>query len=183
MNISEHAPAGAPRRSRWLPHPLMSLMLGASWLLLSNSLAPVHLISAAALGWGLPLLLRPLLGPALRVHWPTLWRLSFIVLWDIVVSNVTVARLVLGPMRRLRPAWVPVALATDHDMVNALLATIITTTPGTVSCTIDEKRGEILVHALDCENPVAMAADIKARYEAPLMQIFGVHPQPEGDKA
>ena len=54
----------------------------------------------------------------------------------------------------------------------ALLATIITTTPGTVSCTIDEERNEILVHALNCDDPAQMAADIKARYEAPLLAIF-----------
>jgi multisubunit Na+/H+ antiporter MnhE subunit len=32
-----------------------------------------------------------------------------------------------------------------------LLATIITTTPGTVSCIVDEERRLIWVHALDCD--------------------------------
>ena len=38
---------------------------------------------------------------------------------------------------------------------------------------IDEARREILVHALDCRDAPAMAADIKARYEAALLEIFG----------
>jgi multicomponent K+:H+ antiporter subunit E len=29
------------------------------------------------------------------------------------------------------------------------------------------------VHALDCADPAALAAQIKARYERPLMEIFG----------
>ena len=33
-------------------------------------------------------------------------------------------------------------------------------------------RRAILVHALDCSDPDAMVADIKARYEAPLKEIF-----------
>lgn len=31
----------------------------------------------------------------------------------------------------MQPAWLPVPLACDHPRVNALFATIITTTPGT----------------------------------------------------
>jgi multicomponent K+:H+ antiporter subunit E len=54
-----------------------------------------------------------------------------------------------------------------------LLATIITTTPGTVSCVVDEAAQRILVHALDgSAGAAAIAADIKARYEAPLKEIF-----------
>ena len=108
------------------------------------------------------------------LHWPTVVRLLLVVLWDIVVSNITVARLTLGSMQRPRPAWLRVPLATDHPRVNALFASIITTTPGTVSMTIDEERREILVHALNCDDPQAMVADMKARYEAPLMRIFQV---------
>ena len=54
-----------------------------------------------------------------------------------------------------------------------LLATIITTTPGTVSCIVDEQRRMILVHALDCDDVAQMAAQIKQRYEKPLGEILG----------
>jgi multicomponent K+:H+ antiporter subunit E len=68
---------------------------------------------------------------------------------------------------------VRVPLALDDEIAITLLAAIITTTPGTVSCVVDETRREIVVHALDCADPVAMAAQIKARYERPLQEIFG----------
>jgi multicomponent K+:H+ antiporter subunit E len=45
-------------------------------------------------------------------------------------------------------------------------------TPGTVSAEISESRREILVHALNVEDPEALVRDIKARYEAPLAEIF-----------
>ncbi|MDZ4131012.1 MAG: hypothetical protein U1E02_43600 [Hydrogenophaga sp.] len=38
---------------------------------------------------------------------------------------------------------------------------------------VDEQRHEILVHALNCDDPQAMIDEMKNRYEAPLMQIFG----------
>ena len=156
----------------WFPHPLMSLLLAATWLALSHSLALVHLLSALLLAWVVPRLIHPFMGPPSRIQWGPAARLTMVVLRDIVVSNITVARLVLGPMDRPQPAWIPVVLDTDHPMVNSLLATIITTTPGTVSATIDEERGLIWVHALDCQDIQAMAQDMKDRYEAPLITIF-----------
>lgn len=156
----------------WFPHPLMSLLLAATWLALSHSLALVHLLSALLLAWVVPRLVHPFLGPANRIQWAPAIRLTWVVLHDIVVSNITVARLVLGPMAKPQPAWVPVTLDSRHPMVNSLFATIITTTPGTVSATIDESQGLIWVHALDCQDIAAMAQDMKTRYEAPLIEIF-----------
>jgi len=93
---------------------------------------------------------------------------------DIIKSNIRVAKQVLGPMKNLKPKWYRVPLDTDHEHVNTVLAMIITTTPGTVSAGIDDERGDILVHALNCDDPEAEILDIKARYEAPLLAIFNV---------
>lgn len=158
----------------WLAHPVLSLLLGLSWLALSHSLEPVHLLSALLIGLIVPRLLKPFLTQASVVHWPTALRLLLVVLWDIVVSNVVVARLVLGPLARMQPAWMEVPLESDHHRVNALFASIITTTPGTVSAVIDETRGLILVHALNCDDAPAMVADMKNRYEAPLLRAFHI---------
>ena len=167
-------PAGEPRRLGWLPHPLLSALLAGVFLLLYESLHPAQVLWAVILGVALPWLVRGFLGPASHVHaWGTALHFTFVVLWDIVVSNLTVARIVLDPSSRPRPAWVPVPLALRHEGAVTLLASIITMTPGTVSCVVDEGRRQILVHALDCADPTALAADIKARYEAPLQEIFG----------
>lgn len=158
----------------WFAHPALSALLAVAWLLLRESLAPVDLLWAVVLGLLIPRLIHRFLGPALRPRaWWTVVRLAFVVLYDIVVSNVTVARLVLDPASAPSPAWVPVKLDTRHPTAVALFATIITTTPGTVSCVVDEQRGEILVHALDCDDVAAAALQMKERYERPLMEIFG----------
>lgn len=161
------------RKAGWFNHPVLSVLLGVSWLALSHSVELVHLLSALLIGLILPRLLHPFLTPADNIQWMAALRLTAVVLKDIVLSNITVARLVLGPMSTPQPAWLPVPLATDHPRINALFATIITTTPGTVSCVIDEQRHEILVHALNCDDAQAMIDDMKNRYETPLMQIFG----------
>ena len=168
-------PSGEDRNpAGWFSHPALSVLLAVVWLLLRESAAPADLIGAVVIGLVVPRLVHRFLGPPTRPR--ALWvalRFTFVVLWDIVVSNLTVARIVLNPASDPHPAWVPVALETRHPLAITLLATIITTTPGTVSCVVDDERGEILVHALDCDDPAALAAQIKARYERPLMEIFG----------
>lgn len=171
------------KRKTWLTHPWLTGLLAASWLLLQHSLEPVHLLSAVLIGLVIPRLLHDFLPRATTLRLAPVLHLTWVVLWDIVISNITVARLVLGPVSKLRPAWVPVPLALTHPTAISLLATIITTTPGTLSCTVDEQQCQILVHALDCENPVQMASDIKNRYEVPLLAIFEHTRPPTGEIA
>ena len=169
-------------KSRWFGRPWLSVLLAVSWLLLQHALAPVHLISAVLIGLVVPRLLHGFLPAMAPVQLVPAVRLLAVVLWDIVLSNFVVARLVLGPLSRPRPAWVTVPLALTHPTAISLLASIITTTPGTVSCTVDEQRRLILVHALECSDAAQMAADIKARYEGPLLAIYE-HTQQQGDNA
>jgi multicomponent K+:H+ antiporter subunit E len=157
----------------WGQHPVLSLMLAMAWLLLQQSVAPAQLITAAVLGLVIPRVLGGFLGEPVRVRsWAAVVRLTWRVLWDIVVANFTVARIVLSPGARPQPAWVMVPLDAHHPSAISLFATIITMTPGTVSCVVDEQRRFVLVHALDCTDTEAAAADMKARYEAPLQEIF-----------
>lgn len=162
------------RGRKWLTHPVLSVLLAAVWLLLQQSLALPQMMWAVLFGLLLPRLTHRFLGPALHLHRPGLaLRFVFIVLWDILVSNLSVARLVLSPHAQPQPAWVRVPLTLSQPGAVSLLAAIITMTPGTVSCVVDEEAHEILVHALNCTNPAALVAEIKARYERPLLEIFG----------
>jgi len=154
-------------------HPVLSVLVALSWLLLQQSVSLPQLITAALLGWGLPRLLHGFLGPASGVRrWGLVLRFAALVLWDIVVSNITVARLILSPRALPQPLWVPVPLDLQHPLGISLFALVITTTPGTVSCVVDEAGRQILVHALDGSDPVAMATQMKQRYEHALMEIF-----------
>lgn len=158
---------------RALPHPLLSLVLFALWLVISSSIALAHVALAGLLAVVLPLLLRRWWNGAVVVARPwTALRLALVVAWDIVVANVIVARLVLGAMDRPRPAFVEVPLDTRHPYVTTLLASIISMVPGAVTVDIDDARTRILVHALDVDEPARLVAEIKQRYEQPLKEIF-----------
>jgi multicomponent K+:H+ antiporter subunit E len=160
--------------SRFLPHPRLSATLFVTWLALASSLTPIDLAGAAVLAIVLPLAAGRLIDARAPVARPgAAVRLALVVLWDIVLANAVVARRVLGPIARLRPAFVVVPLDTQHPQAVALLASIVTMTPGTVAAEIDDDRSRLLVHVLHTDDPARVVADIKSRYERPLREIFG----------
>jgi multicomponent K+:H+ antiporter subunit E len=158
---------------RWLPHPLISLFLWLVWLLLANSLTRGQLLLGAFLAAVLPLLTARFWPDRPHMHQPfTLMRYLAVLLWDIVRANLTVARLVLGPTARLRPAFIHLPLDLGNDFAIAVLANTISLTPGTVSADISPDRRTLLIHALDVTDEARLVAHIKSRYEAPLKEIF-----------
>lgn len=166
--------------ARILPHPFVSVLVAMSWLMLNHSAELFDIVVALVLGLIIPKLIQPFIVNTPNIHWNISIKLFFVVLWDIIVSNIRVAKQVLGSTKKLEPKWFRVPLETDHEHVNTLLAMIITTTPGTVSAGIDQERGDILVHALSCDDPEAEIKAIKQRYEVPLIKIFDVK---QGDNA
>jgi multicomponent K+:H+ antiporter subunit E len=158
---------------RLVPAPLLSATLFVVWLLLANTLDPAHVVLGALLAVVVPWFTERLRPERPRVRRPlVIARLGLTVLWDIVLSNIEVARRILGPEDAIRPAfvWVPLDLSDPHAIVS--LAGIITMTPGTLSAELSADRRYLLVHAFNVDDEPALIAQIKARYEAPLKEIF-----------
>ena len=158
---------------RWLPQPLFSLSLWGVWLLLGNTLAAGQILLGLLLALALPLFTvrfwpdRPRLRQPLKI-------LAYVLMlfWDITLANLTVARLILGPTSRLRPAFLRLPLELSNDFAIVVLSSTISLTPGTVSADISPDRRSLLIHALDVENPEQTVAQLKNRYERPLQEIF-----------
>lgn len=163
------------RLRRWLPHPVLSLALILAWVALQNDFSAGQWLMGVILGVVVPLLLRPFWSDLPQVHsWRTAIVYAAIVLWDIAKANVQVAGWVL--LRRpetLRSSWLVVPLELRVQEAITLLAGTITMTPGTVSCDLAADGSALLVHCLHTEDAAATVAEIKARYEARLMRMFG----------
>lgn len=161
------------RMKNWLPHPLLTPVLAAIWLLLNNSLAPGQILLGLLLGWAIPRFTLGFWPERVRIRRPAqLLRFAGVFLYDVLIANLAVARLILAGPRRLQPAFVVVPLDLRDDLAISLLANTICLTPGTVSAQLSADRRQLLVHALDCADPQALVATIKARFEAPLKEIL-----------
>lgn len=158
---------------RLLPAPLLSALLFVVWLLLAQTLDPAHILLAALLAVVVPWFTERLRPERPRIRRPlVIARLAAAVLWDIVLSNIEVARRILGPESAITPrfVWVPLELTDPHAILS--LAGIITMTPGTLSAELSPDRRHLLVHAFNVDDEAALVAQIKARYETPLKEIY-----------
>lgn len=159
--------------SSLLPFPLRSIALLLIWLLLNQSLHPAHWALGAVFAVALPL--------AFSRLWPRITivrnaglalRLLGRLLADIVVSNIEVARRILGPEAALQSRFMWMPLAIENPQGVAVLAAMITMTPGTLAVDVTPDRRWLLIHGLNIADEAAVLADIRDRYESPLREIF-----------
>ena len=157
-----------------LRHPVLIAVLALVWVLLVNDFSWGALVFGVLLGAGITAITTPYWPERFIVRNPlAMVEYAGVVLWDIVVSNVQVAYLVL--FRRgdsLRSQFVTVPLALKSPEAIATLAATITMTPGTVSADVSADGRSLLVHCLETTDPADTVAGIKSRYESRLMRIF-----------
>lgn len=89
---------------------------------------------------------------------------------DIVRSNVAVARLVWQRRPDFSPGFIAIPLDLHDPHGLAILACIVTYTPGTVW--VDIIDGKLVLHVLDLQNEEAWIALVKQRYERTLIEVF-----------
>jgi multicomponent Na+:H+ antiporter subunit E len=136
----------------------LALVLFALWLLLSSHYVPL-LIGLGALSVLLVVTIALRMGvvdreghpihlsPKALLYWPWL-------AWEIVKSNVDVARRILSPTLPISPTVIRLKASQKSELGKVIYANSITLTPGTVSIDIDGDKIE--VHALTREAAQAL---------------------------
>jgi multicomponent K+:H+ antiporter subunit E len=159
---------------RLVPHPLLSVLLFATWMLLVDRLALGSAVLALFLAIVIPVITaaywpqRPLVRniPAFAAY-------CLLVMWDIVVANIHVARIILFyPNARIRSAFIAVPITLTSPEAITMLAATITLTPGTVTADMSSCGRVLLIHSLHAPDPDAIREEILTRYEARLKRIF-----------
>ena len=159
---------------RWLlPHPLLTLLLAVVWTLLQNQVSAGMVVFGIILGIIIPLITAAWWPDRPRgIRMGRMISYSLIVMWDILVANVTVARLILGRQERLEPAFLTLPLRLETDVAISVLANTISLTPGTVSTYLSADRRCLIIHSLHATDPLEMLETIRHRYETPLKEIL-----------
>jgi multicomponent Na+:H+ antiporter subunit E len=130
-------------------------------------------VFALALGWLLLRFARPEGGSGFRrLRLARLPAFFLFVLREVVVANLKVAVTVVAPAGRLRPAIVAIPLALDRDAEIALLANLITLTPGTLSLDVSSDRRTLYVHAMATDGPDDLRREIQRGFERRILEVF-----------
>lgn len=162
-----------PKARRWFPHPALSVFMLPLWLLLTNSSSAGQLLLGSFLAWLIPWFSQGFWPESLRINKPLiLLKFLILVLWDIVIANLILAVRILGPVDKLRPAFMKIPLDIEQEFTITLFASTISLTPGTVSADLNMEGKYLLVHCLHVTDIEASIAEIKRRYETPLREVF-----------
>jgi multicomponent K+:H+ antiporter subunit E len=152
---------------------VLTVSLILMWMLLSGFTPGQFILGtlvAVFASWAMASLRpdKPKLG-----KWYLLPKLFFIVLYDIVKSNIAVARIILRSGKPTHsPGFLTVQLDIESDTAIAVLAIVLTSTPGSAWMEYDSNDRTVLLHVLDLDNEHVWRDTIKNRYEKLLMEIF-----------
>lgn len=157
-----------------LPHPLLAGGLFVAWLMLSGPISAGDIAVGLLAALTIPQVMRLLEPDQSSVRSPgAILRLASHVAIDILRSNYAVATIIFGRKRHERVSGfihVPLDLRNRYGL--AVLAIIITSTPGTLWVQYDRPSRRLLVHILDLVDEDEWIDQIKGRYERQLLEIF-----------
>jgi multicomponent Na+:H+ antiporter subunit E len=159
------------RRTRTL---LELVVLVVIWVGLWADLSVANVVSGvlvaggvlALFGWSAASRDAPLVVRPLRIAVFALW-----FLWQLVKSNIAVARLVVSPRPALDPGIVAYRLHTASPGVATLVANAITLTPGTLTVTVDRDPPTLFVHCVQVGDLAATMASL-AELELQVLRAF-----------
>ena len=159
--------------TRLFPHPVLSLALVFLWLMLTRfSLGYLILGTALSLvaGWAYSALHSA--RPRIR-RWSVIPRLIVTLAGDIIRSNIAITRLLLTEGRNGRKsAFVRIPLTIRNPNSLAVLAIILTATPGTAWLEYGTDTGILILHIFDASEADHYHDVINNTYEPMLMEIF-----------
>ena len=154
---------------------LMIAGLAVVWVAVTGNFSAPNLLLGAGIGTLAALLLRngfaaPIKAGRLR----RIASLALLFLWELLVSAVRVALIVLRPDLKasLRPAIVAFPLTVKSDAEITLLANLITLTPGTLSVDVADDRSALYVHVLHLDDRDRLIADIAGGFERKVREVF-----------
>lgn len=158
------------------PPVVLGSVLLVTWLLLTATWSAGQLLLGLALTVVLLALAAPLRPVRPRVRRPhLLLPLLAAVLVDVARSNVGVARVILGRTggRMVNSGFLEIPLELRDPHALAILAAIVTSTPGTAWAGLSADGRTLTLHVLDLQDDAYWIRTIKERYERPLLRIFG----------
>ena len=144
-----------------------------AWVAVTGEVSVANLLEGAVLAGLLVLLLRVPLRRRFRFEKvPKALGLLLYFLKEILLSNAAVARSLLSPVSSLSPGIVAVPLDLKSDAGIAVLANLVTLTPGTLSLDVSPDRKTLYVHALHVEDPDAFRREVKEGFERRVKEVF-----------
>ncbi|WP_334175271.1 Na+/H+ antiporter subunit E [Pseudoxanthobacter sp.] len=152
---------------------LANILLAIAWGAVTGSFSALNLAFGFVLGAVALVLIRECTGG--RGYLGRLWRgcrLAALFFVELAKSATRVALMVASPRLEPRPAIIAYPLQVTSDLEIALLANLITLTPGTLSIDVSADRRTLFIHCVDAPDPEAVIDDIRMGFERRILEAF-----------
>lgn len=158
---------------RLFPHPLLTIFLLILWLILQQSAGLGHILLGGLVAILASLAANLIIPEPLIVRRPLkVLQLIAVAGLDIVRSNIAVMLILFNPRPQPTAAFIEMPLKLTNTFGLAVLACLITATPGSAWLEYDRERSTVLIHVFDLVDADEWVETIKNRYESLLMEIF-----------
>lgn len=142
-----------------------NVLLALAWVMITGGLTLGNVVAGFLLGYAV-LAYTQRTRPEFRTYFtrpPQIIGFVLFFLWDLIKSNLRVARDVLTPRyeSRVRPGVIGIALNAQTNAQITILANLITVTPGTLSIDVSNDRKTLYIHAMYLENEQELRAQIE----------------------
>jgi multicomponent Na+:H+ antiporter subunit E len=151
----------------------VNLGLALIWTFAWGEMSAAVFTVGFVLGYAGLAVVRPLLGDTnYFTKLPRLIHLAAFVLYELVLSSIRIAWDVVTPRAFRTPGIVGVPLDAETDLEIAVVANLVTLTPGTLSLEVDESSRTLYVHSMFASDPDDVRATIKRRFESPVLELL-----------
>jgi len=158
---------------RLLPYPVLAGALLLLWLVLQQSIGLGQILLGGAIAVTVVLAASAILPERVRFRrLLSLLQLIAVAGIDIIRSNIAVLLILINPGAEPRAGFIKMELQLTNQFGLAVLACLLTATPGSAWLEYDGERNTVLIHVLDLADKDEWIATVKQRYERLLLEIF-----------
>jgi len=158
---------------RLLPHPILAGFLLVLWLVLQQSAGLGHIIFGGVIAIAVSIAASAIIPEPIVIRRP--WKFVQLIVvagLDIIRSNLAVMSVLFHPRPNPTAGLIEMDLTLKNPFALAILAVILTATPGSAWLEYDRARSTVLIHVFDLVDEAEWVATVKKRYEALLLEIF-----------
>lgn len=158
---------------RLLPHPILAGFLLLLWLVLQQSAGLGHILLGGIIAIAVSLAANAVIPERVIIRRPLKFiQLMVVAGLDIIRSNLAVMSVLFHPRPNPTAGFIQMDLTLKNPFALAILACILTATPGSAWLEYDRARSTVLIHVFDLVDEKEWIETVKRRYETLLLEIF-----------
>lgn len=153
---------------------LLNFFIAIIWMFLSSSVTIQAFIIGYLIGMSIIFVMRRYFKEKFYLYrvWASI-KLVFIFMKELLMSNISVLRIVLQPKMDIKPCIFSLQTELSKGWEITLLSNLITLTPGTLVVHVSDDQKTLYIHAIDVDDVAQEITSIKQTFEKAIREVSG----------